>query len=434
MEKDDFQNLEKWTDYKVIQELGSGAYSTVYEGVHVPTKTKVAIKKMTNLFGNLVDCKRILREVILLRQMNNANIIRLYDVLIDLKNPRFDTIYLILELADASLRDVIGSPLYLVESQIKKIFMSVLLGLKYLHSAGILHRDLKPANILVYEDCAAKICDFGLARIALEVSCPLSLHKMIQKAKKEHKKLAFLPAPETPTGTPKATEEEKKQMLADVKSCRRLQKRLTMHVVTRWDRAPEVVLTQPDYEFSIDVWACGCILAELLELKKENVANFKERRPLFPGFSCFPLSPTFRLGAEEHDQLNVILDVIGTPAEKDCAFINSAETIQELVTMPPRPRLDFVARYPGSPKEAIDLLDRMLQFNPYTRIGIDDCIAHPYLASARTRAKILTSPHPATLEFDAEEGLTEPKLRALFVKEAEYYAKLKAERKLYATS
>jgi mitogen-activated protein kinase 1/3 len=434
MEKDDFHNLEKWTDYKVVQELGSGAYSTVYEGLHVPTGTKVAIKKMCNLFGNLVDCKRILREVMLLRQMGNVNIIRLYDVVIDLKNPTFDTIYLILELADASLRDVISSPLYLVESQIKKIFMSVLLGLKYLHSAGILHRDLKPANILVYEDCAAKICDFGLARTALEVSCPLSLHKMILKAKKEQKKLGLQMTPETTTSTPKASEEEKKQMLADVKSCRVLKKRLTMHVVTRWYRAPEVVLTQPDYEFSIDVWAAGCIFAELLELKKENVPNFKERRPLFPGFSCFPLSPTFRLGAEEHDQLNVILDVIGTPAEKDCAFINSSDTIQELLTMAARPRMDFPARYPGSPKEAIDLLDRMLQFNPYTRIGIDECIAHPYLASARARAKILTAAHPASLEFESEEGLTEAKLRALFTKEAQYYAKLKADRKLYTTA
>jgi len=40
----------------------------------------------------------------------------------------------------------------------------ILLGLKYMHSAGIVHRDLKPANILINEDCTIKICDYGLAR------------------------------------------------------------------------------------------------------------------------------------------------------------------------------------------------------------------------------------------------------------------------------
>mmetsp|Transcript_235 Transcript_235/g.134 ORF Transcript_235/g.134 Transcript_235/m.134 type:complete len:83 (+) Transcript_235:229-477(+) len=66
-------------------------------------------------------------------------------------------------------------------------------------------------------------------------------------------------------------------------------KTLTKHVVTRWYRAPEVIL-QDKYTYAIDMWSTGCIFAELLSMMKDN---FTDREPLFPGHSCFPLSPSF---------------------------------------------------------------------------------------------------------------------------------------------
>jgi mitogen-activated protein kinase 1/3 len=81
--------------------------------------------------------------------------------------------------------------------------------------------------------------------------------------------------------------EKKKElhrMLVKTKDVRRSMKReLTGHVVTRWYRAPELILLEKDYGEAIDVWAIGCIFAELLSMMKENAPTFIDRKPLFPG-------------------------------------------------------------------------------------------------------------------------------------------------------
>jgi len=68
-------------------------------------------------------------------------------------------------------------------------------------------------------------------------------------------------------------------------------KQLTRHVVTRWYRAPEVILMNDFYSYSIDIWSVGCIFAELLSMMKDNFDNSFDRQPLFPGSSCYKLSP-----------------------------------------------------------------------------------------------------------------------------------------------
>jgi mitogen-activated protein kinase 1/3 len=100
-------------------------------------------------------------------------------------------------------------------------------------------------------------------------------------------------------------------------------KELTGHVVSRWYRAPEIILLNKQYGAPIDVWAIGCIFAELLGMIKENIEQPGDRKPFFPGQSCFPLSPVKRKNREQtastgypneiNDQLNIIFDVIGTP-------------------------------------------------------------------------------------------------------------------------
>lgn len=70
-----------------------------------------------------------------------------------------------------------------------------------------------------------------------------------------------------------------------------MRRELTGHVVTRWYRAPELILLEKDYGPAIDVWSIGCIFAELLGMMKESAETFVDRKPLFPGKSCFPLSP-----------------------------------------------------------------------------------------------------------------------------------------------
>lgn len=98
-------------------------------------------------------------------------------------------------------------------------FMYQLLrGLKYIHSANVLHRDLKPSNLLLNSNCDLKICDFGLARTTSETDF------------------------------------------------------MTEYVVTRWYRAPELLLNCSEYTAAIDIWSVGCILMEIIK-----------REPLFPG-------------------------------------------------------------------------------------------------------------------------------------------------------
>ena len=81
-------------------------------------------------------------------------------------------------------------------------------------------------------------------------------------------------------------------------------KRLTQHVVTRWYRAPEVILLQEEYTSAIDMWSVGCIFAELLSMMKENFATVFDRQPLFPGNSCYPLSPGAAKDEENKDSDN----------------------------------------------------------------------------------------------------------------------------------
>lgn len=92
------------------------------------------------------------------------------------------------------------------------------------------------------------------------------------------------------------TEEDRKKFVAKKliksKEIRKNMKReLTGHVVTRWYRAPEIILLEKDYGPAIDIWSVGCIFAELLGMMKESAATYMDRQPLFPGKSCFPLSP-----------------------------------------------------------------------------------------------------------------------------------------------
>lgn len=70
-----------------------------------------------------------------------------------------------------------------------------------------------------------------------------------------------------------------------------MKRELSSHVVTRWYRSPELILMEKDYSETCDVWAAGCIFAELLLMVyEENPAKLK-RKALLPGTSCFPLSP-----------------------------------------------------------------------------------------------------------------------------------------------
>ena len=119
---------------------------------------------MDNIFDDEIDCKRILREITLLRKLKHPCVVQLIEILMPTDQQKFTTIYVVLEYADSDLKKILKSSLHLEILHIQTMVYNLLCAVKYLHESQVIHRDLKPANVLVNEDCSIKLCDFGLAR------------------------------------------------------------------------------------------------------------------------------------------------------------------------------------------------------------------------------------------------------------------------------
>eukprot|EP01123_Difflugia_compressa_P003433 TRINITY_DN1446_c0_g2_i4.p1 TRINITY_DN1446_c0_g2~~TRINITY_DN1446_c0_g2_i4.p1 ORF type:complete len:411 (-),score=77.48 TRINITY_DN1446_c0_g2_i4:108-1307(-) len=130
---------------------------------------------------------------------------------------------------------------------------------------------------------------------------------------------------------------------------------LTDYVATRWYRAPEILLGSTDYTKGVDMWSIGCILGELLGGK-----------PLFPGTSTM-------------NQLDRIIEVTGRPTKEDIEAINSPFAATMLESLPDvQPRV-LSSIFPNTDDNALDLLARLLHFNPVKRITAEEALEHPYL-------------------------------------------------------
>ena len=129
------------------------------------TGRKVAIKRMENIFDDETDCKRILREITLMRKLRgHPFIVELVEILYPADPDNFTTLYVVMEHAESDLKKIIKSNIHLENEHIQTIIYNLLCAIKFLHESNVLHRDLKPANVLINEDCTVKLCDFGLAR------------------------------------------------------------------------------------------------------------------------------------------------------------------------------------------------------------------------------------------------------------------------------
>ena len=235
--------------------------------MQLSTNTKVAIKRFDNVFEDLIDCKRILREICLLRKLKHPNLVTVLEIIEPKDSKNWTTLYVVMDYCQSDLKKMFKSPIHLTNLHIQTVIYHILCGLKYLHSVHVLHRDLKPANVLINEDCSVKICDFGLARSVEGVKGVSIDYKEEQAQEKQ------------------AVPEKGKKMVRQNKLNTKgnMARELTGHVVTRWYRAPEVILLEKDYNAAIDMWSVGCIYAELQGMLKENAPTFLDRSPLFPG-------------------------------------------------------------------------------------------------------------------------------------------------------
>lgn len=425
-----FQDWDIGDKYEIIKQVGSGSYGYVVEAKNKETGIKVAIKRCNGIFDDLIDCKRILREIMLLRKLKHPNLISLIEVLPP-KDPKdFDTLYIVMEYCQSDLKKLIKSPIHLENVHIETLAYNLLLGLKYLHTAEVLHRDLKPANVLINEDCTVKICDFGLSRAVEGIEGTHIYDKDHEEAAEKEIMKGF----EDKNPKPKLEKNTKKLIKQSSKKVKKMNRELTGHVVTRWYRAPELILLEKNYTSEIDVWSVGCIFAELQGMLKENAATFMDRTPLFPGTSCFPLSPDRNSAVKKggfphsnHDQLAMIFQVLGTPCEKDMDFITDSKAIEYIKSFPYMKKVDFKDLYTGSTDESIDMLDKTIVFNPRLRITIDQALNHPVFYDVRDKSKEISSPEPIILEFErniSDDDLTKDFLRKLFLEEISYYHKI----------
>jgi mitogen-activated protein kinase 1/3 len=314
---------------ELIKKVGSGAYGCVCSFQRPDprdprTKEKFAVKKITDAFDDLIDGKRILREVKLLRNFRHDNIITILDMYPP-DHPDFNDIYIVTDLMESDLHKVIYSKQQLTEEHHQYFTYQILRGLLYLHSANVVHRDLKPNNILVNKNCDLKICDFGLAR-------------------------GFGSGEDDP--------------------------QITDYVVTRWYRAPEVVLAASEYTKAIDVWSVGCILCEIIG-----------RKAIFNG-------------RDHLDQIKKILSVIGTPSEADLEWIPAKSGRRFLARLPTFERQPWATLYPKVSASAHEAIDKMLLFDPTKRLEVPACLTLPYYESLHMPEDEPVADGPVDWAFD----------------------------------
>jgi mitogen-activated protein kinase 15 len=312
--------------YDILQKIGKGAYGVVWKALDKQTRRIVAVKKSFDAFQNTTDSQRTYREISLLRQLrSHPNLVSLLAVH-RAANDR--DIYLVFELMDADLHRVIRASI-LLDVHHRFITWQLLCALKYLHSAGVVHRDLKPTNVLINADASIKLCDFGLARAVGCGDCPDDM---------------------------------------------------TDYVATRWYRAPEILFASTHYSAAVDLWAAGCIVAELVT-----------GRPLFPGTSTM-------------DQLERVVACTGLPSPEDLSSLDSEYAQSMLASLShTKGRVTLAEKMDGAPEEAVDLVRRLIALNPAERPTAEQALEHPFVAQfhlpskeiSANKAVVLTLPDAA---------------------------------------
>eukprot|EP00420_Gonyaulax_spinifera_P003573 CAMPEP_0197932754 /NCGR_PEP_ID=MMETSP1439-20131203/109084_1 /TAXON_ID=66791 /ORGANISM="Gonyaulax spinifera, Strain CCMP409" /LENGTH=430 /DNA_ID=CAMNT_0043555555 /DNA_START=50 /DNA_END=1342 /DNA_ORIENTATION=+ len=375
--------------YTVKHELGKGSYGKVCEAHDSGRDKLVAIKKITSLFEDTIDCKRILREIAIMSRLEHNNIVQIYDIPPPSDLLRFNELHIVMEKCDTDIKKLCRRDVTLTPLHVNVLLYNLLLGLKYLHTAGVYHRDLTPANCLVNKDLTVKICDFGLSR-----AIGVEMQNQVQM-------------PPTP-------------------HCDRLMERhLTAHVVTRWYRAPELILLQDNYTEAIDVWSAGCIYAELLGMLEGTRTS--DRKPLFPGHTCFPMSPDpqhetdYKFHTSGLDQLNVIFDVLGTPSEEEIAKQDRSDARRYLRRFEARKGTGLSSRFGHVADQSRSILERMLRFDPKKRIVVPEALAHELFADFRDPSKETSAPSLLNLSFEMEKDPGEAFLRKHFCEEIQKF-------------
>lgn len=303
--------------YMVERYVGGGAYGVVWRAVDRKSGQVVALKKVYDGLAVQQDAQRTYREVALLQRLDHPNIVKLLNVM---RSVNGQDLYLVFELIETDLNAVIRSGIL---QPIHKQFVTyqLLRAIRHLHARKVIHRDLKPANLLLNSDCLMKLADFGLARSLANLS----------------------------------TEQQQRGAI------------LTDYIATRWYRAPEVLVGTTSYSLALDMWAVGCIIAELLI-----------GHPLFRGDSTL-------------NQLSMIVCALGEPSEEDIAGLGTTHGSELFEQLPPpsKPQDPLRQMLAGQPPHAVNLISALLMLNPQKRLTAAEAMQHPYVAPFCTAEELV---------------------------------------------
>lgn len=325
------------------ERIGKGGFGTVYKAYLTLDAGKaipLALKKVPNNDPTREGLAiAAVRELSALRRAAHPNVVALYDAFVER-----GAVHLVFEYAPCDLRKIIRSPSVpaLAEPQVRGYARMLLRGLAYLHDdLHIVHLDIKPENLLVAYDPATgrstlKICDFG------------------SSAHYGQSRTAAPPGllPSAGAQTPEVREPQ---------------------AVTLWYRAPELLYGATQYDTAVDMWSCGCVVAELMT-----------RRPLFQGGGSSELGVLGEISALLGDPCDAIWP--GFAAFSGSRFAN------------PRPQRDFVEVFgnaPGATPAVLGLVQRLVNYYPQLRGRAAEVLANePLFSGPEDANEALALPQP----------------------------------------
>ena len=372
--------------YRQLEQIGSGTYGDVFRAIDTRTGAMVAIKRVRSAGADNGFSSTSLREVALLNALHHPNLVHLHETVLVMPDVDIASsptaapgrgdesggaagersephLVLVLEYLDTDLKRALDAREARNERwampTIKSLLWQLLSGVEYLHSERVLHRDLKPQNLLLGADGELKVADLGLARF---VGLPV---RALEKC-----------------------------------------------VVTIWYRAPELLLGAPLYGFAIDMWAVGCIFAEMVT-----------GRALFAGAPATAASSDADPAAEMaglRKQMREVACTLGAPRPADWPELTSLPRYAAADWLPSadeRRGRALAELVPIDPL-GLDLLARMLTYNPAQRISAHAALAHPFLRGSRpTSVPPLASPasvpptwlpRPGAVSGPAERAALDP--------------------------